>query len=1073
MYTDNRSAGTRRGAAICTAVMLAFVVAAAPGAGAASVDEKALARDILSATGVKGGLIVHLGCGDGKLTAALRVDDSYLVHGLDADARNVEGARKYIQSLGLYGPVSVEQLSGGRLPHVDNLVDLLVAEDLGDVRMQEVRRVLAPGGVAYIRIGPQWTKTVKPRPGDIDEWTHYLHGPDNNAVANDTVVGPPKGLQWVGGPLWSRAHSTLSGTSCMVSSQGRIFTIEDLAPISLPLMPGKYTLVARDAFNGLVLWKRQLENWENITHWMKPTPVQLSRRLVAVGDRVYATLGILAPVTALDAATGDILKVYEGTEQTQEIVCAEGVLYLAMGDPRNPYGVKVGSSYYRPQYAVYGEERYSPLRPPKERPEVAIAAVDASSGKTVWRKSGSEAAGYQATTLAVRGDRLAYATDSELVYADRRDGRVIWKTASPVTMRSQLATGGTSPTLVLLDETLLRGDAQNLIAFSTRDGSELWRTPTSLTYHSSPDIFVVGNAVWFYPSTDAFDVATGKVVASRRETRDKPMGHDRCYRNKATVNYMINSRSGGADFSKLGGDFSLAHPWVRGTCSLGIMPCNGLLYASPHACSCANETMLDGFYALHAKADDAREEHPLEKGPAYGIRAYGRLVPPGTSPSSDEWPTYRQNAARSGNARTDLPTDMGPMWEADIPNPTAPVVAAGRLLVAARDAHTLFSLNMANGKKVWAFTAGGRIDSPPTYAGGRVLFGSADGWVYCLMADSGELAWRFRAAPQDRVTVAFGQIESLWPVSGSVLVLNDTVYFVAGRQSFLDGGLYLYGLDILSGERKHHARISGPWGEDGESLFDEQRANQIKGNKSDILVSDGDLIYLRHMAFTPDLRPAQEGKDHLLTVSGFLDGAGHHRSYWTVAPRLIYDTRIADYIDADLLVVDGPRVFGTRISASNRGPEVFDARTRGFMLFALTRDEDRAGALRAEKIAAVTNRARQMTKAATRTVGALRRSKSSFALDWAGGVPINGKAMLKSGDALFIAGMPNELPEEDIYRAVEGRAGGSLVVFSAADGKALKTYRLESPPVWDGLAASNGRLVMSLASGHVQCWASR
>ena len=32
---------------------------------------------------------------------------------------------------------------------------------------------------------------------EIDEWTHYLHGPDNNAVADDTRVGPPRYMQWV------------------------------------------------------------------------------------------------------------------------------------------------------------------------------------------------------------------------------------------------------------------------------------------------------------------------------------------------------------------------------------------------------------------------------------------------------------------------------------------------------------------------------------------------------------------------------------------------------------------------------------------------------------------------------------------------------------------------------------------------------------------------------------------------------------------------------------------------------------------------------------------------------------
>jgi 2-polyprenyl-3-methyl-5-hydroxy-6-metoxy-1,4-benzoquinol methylase len=69
-----------------------------------------LAGQILKATGVSGGLIVHVGCGDGKLTAALRADDGCLVHGLDRDAESVRIAREHIQSLGVYGSVSVEQL---------------------------------------------------------------------------------------------------------------------------------------------------------------------------------------------------------------------------------------------------------------------------------------------------------------------------------------------------------------------------------------------------------------------------------------------------------------------------------------------------------------------------------------------------------------------------------------------------------------------------------------------------------------------------------------------------------------------------------------------------------------------------------------------------------------------------------------------------------------------------------------------------------------------------------------------------------------------------------------------------
>jgi ubiquinone/menaquinone biosynthesis C-methylase UbiE len=114
-------------------------------------QEARLTREILETTGAKGGLIVHVGCGDGKLTAALRTSDRYLVHGLDADPEKVALARKHIHSLGPYGQVSVDRLDGTKLPYVDNLVNLVVVEELGKTPMEEVLRVLSPDGVAYVR----------------------------------------------------------------------------------------------------------------------------------------------------------------------------------------------------------------------------------------------------------------------------------------------------------------------------------------------------------------------------------------------------------------------------------------------------------------------------------------------------------------------------------------------------------------------------------------------------------------------------------------------------------------------------------------------------------------------------------------------------------------------------------------------------------------------------------------------------------------------------------------------------------------------------------------------------------
>jgi len=278
-------------------------------AGVSRAAEGDLASRILKDTGVAGGLVVHLNCGDGKLTAVLRAGDSYLVHGLAADADSLAKARKHIGSLKLYGKASVDAFSGDRLPYTDNLVNLLVADDLGKTPMEEVMRVLAPNGVAYIK----GKKIVKSRPKEIDEWTHYLHGPDNNAVSHDSVVGIPFHMQWVGGPMWARHHNHLASTSAMVSSGGRLFIIQDEGPAASIRQPTRWRLVARDAFNGVVLWKRDIGPWEGHMRPFRSGPTELARRLVAVGGRVYVTLGYGKCAAALDGATGKVVRTYDQT----------------------------------------------------------------------------------------------------------------------------------------------------------------------------------------------------------------------------------------------------------------------------------------------------------------------------------------------------------------------------------------------------------------------------------------------------------------------------------------------------------------------------------------------------------------------------------------------------------------------------------------------------------------------------------------------------------------------------------------------------------------------------------------
>ena len=67
------------------------------------------ARDVLEASGIRGGLVVHVGCGGAETlvsTASLRPSESFLVHGLSRIPDHVAATRRHIQS-----PVSYTHLT--------------------------------------------------------------------------------------------------------------------------------------------------------------------------------------------------------------------------------------------------------------------------------------------------------------------------------------------------------------------------------------------------------------------------------------------------------------------------------------------------------------------------------------------------------------------------------------------------------------------------------------------------------------------------------------------------------------------------------------------------------------------------------------------------------------------------------------------------------------------------------------------------------------------------------------------------------------------------------------------------
>lgn len=852
-----------------------------------------IAQDVLRESGIRGGFVVHLGAGDGSLTAALRINDSYQVHGLSTSAAEVAKARSSLLEQGVYGPVSIAEFDGQRLPYIDGMVNLVVAESLGGVPLAEVERVLCPRGVACIREGSGWKKIVKPVPAEIDDWTHYFHDAGGNPVAHDTTVAPPERLQWVGSPRWSRHHDRMASMSALVSSQGRMFYIMDEGSrISIEL-PSDWRLIARDAFNGTILWKRPIAKWHDQMWPLKSGPTQLARRLVADRDTVYLTMGLHAPVSQLDAATGATLREFAGTESTEELILDHGVLFLLI----NRGAAELDE--FAPKLNTGDQGRVATEFAWNEKPR-DIVAIEVSSGKTLWKHTGKVAP----LTLCANDRRVVFHDGEKLTSLDVQTGKIQW-TTDPAARRKSIQFNF-GPRVVLQEpHVIYAGGEGKMRAIDTANGKQRWESDHAPSGYQSPqDLILAGGMVWVAPTTSGRDsgiykgrdLMTGEVKVEFPPDIETYWFHHRCYIAKATDRFIIPSRTGIELVDYKAKHWDINH-WVRGGCLYGVLPCNGLLYAPPHDCACYPEAKL---YGLNALAPALKkpvlpkvipEAGRLVRGPAYGQPIEEKVV------AANEWPTYRHDNQRSGFSDAPLLNDLGKSWEIKLTGRlSALVVAEQQVYVSQIDQHTLHALHAKTGESAWKFIAGGRIDSPPTYWMGRLLFGCTDGWVYCLRAKDGELLWKYRAAPLDRRLMSFEQLESVWPVHGSVLVERDLAHFIVGRSSFLDGGMWYMQLDPRTGEKRAETSLNDRDPDTGEDIQNRLQTLQMPVALADILCTDGECVYLRSQKFDDQGQRKEIGPvsgdavkqggtqtgpgRHLFAPMGFLDETWFHRSYW-------------------------------------------------------------------------------------------------------------------------------------------------------------------------------------------------
>ena len=995
------------------AVVLASLIWCAGEKFASAAEEAGnLANFIRKASGVETGLCVHLGATDGTLDAQLARGRKLLVHGLAAETGAARRARQHIEAEGLYGQVSVEEASFEKLPYDDNLVNLVVVDDFRGVvsagfSLDEVIRVLCPRGVALIgdqgkalsekdvksklssvraaevesvAVQGGWIKVVKRRPKEMDVWTHHRHGPSGNPVSQDTLVKPPTGPRWLAGPRWPKGHRKRSGIG-LYSAGGKLL-YGDNAGI----------LYARDAFNGLTVWRRDAMQWPR--RWPPPGgPIQS----LVIGDgKVFALRG--GKIVALDLHTGEQRASYpvEGKPADKDALIFDGgILYSSLGDSVNAIDTRRG-----------GTSLWSHRKPTKES-HTYIRDMVYGEGKLLY--------------LLQIGKR-----DKEkdsIVCLNAATGRELWSTAIDQ-YRSDVPKQRYNPLInlfsVVKGAVVAKVGDRSIYCFNLHDGKFRWKHIT--LSRGSHEIPFHHGLIWAFQTVAqraqkhqwiGIDIETGKVA----KTVDTSGRFDfSCSRESATVNYFINTKEGDF-FAWDTGEHNLVNGTSMGACGFASVPANGLLYSGPSACGCY-QSSFRGVRAMVArdaiKADAAGTR--LVKGSGRGK---------GSDVKAGDWPMHRSDAERSARAGAAGPAALNVAWKAQLDRSvnyaftddwelaerdllTPPTVAGGVAYAAVRNAHQVVAVDTGSGREIWRFTADARVDAPPTISNGLCLFGSRDGSVYCLSAQDGTLAWKFRVAPEERLIIAYGQLESIWPITGSVLVMDGVAYAAAGHHSIaLEGGIYLCALDVKTGavvwekNTKSLARIpfmNSSFFSDGKGLF--FQALQL----------DPKTAKLLNKRLVPQLPGG---------ALGLLDSSWRNGIY-TSSQRVAFSThqmrqkRLDRNKVGNLLAFDGDNIFG------NRGIRFADDPKH-------TKNE----------IFSV-------------------KGKWSVPLD----PPATPLAMVLAGDRLYVAGQND---------SVHADKGGFLWTLSPADGKKLREMQLKSPPVYDGMAIAGGKLYISTQDGTLVC----
>lgn len=179
--------------------------------------------------------------------------------------------------------------------------------------------------------------------------------------------------------------------------------------------------------------------------------------------------------------------------------------------------------------------------------------------------------------------------------------------------------------------------------------------------------------------------------------------------------------------------------------------------------------------------------------------------------SASDWPMWRANPGRTATVASALPADLKVLWSRELgPLKPAyrdvrlqfdlgyePVVLGQRLFVGSSRDDSVTTYDTRTGAELWKVYTDGPVRFAPVADEGRVIFGSDDGVLRCVAADTGKLIWQLRAVPVDRQLLGNGRMISVWPIRGGPVLKDGRVYFAAGVWPL--EGVFIYCVEAATG----------------------------------------------------------------------------------------------------------------------------------------------------------------------------------------------------------------------------------------------------------------------------------